>query len=232
MSLIHSLAAIAKGGVTGSQCYQRDWSPYLTHFTNRNAMIWTSAIPKGTITPTAIEANLIASDQQSLAVANTILASRNLLVAGGDPTQGIPDFVSFSECTLPGIISHAERFGRFGFVFEKHAIFAAGGRPCILLDDPTYGVVSQYRLVSPSHGPISPQDLLFSLSNNYKPSPAKKLQDFSHEREWRVFKNISFSDCKPIALIIPNMDFANQLVQSTDLPRLLLPLDELFHWGV
>ena len=107
----------------------------------------------------------------------------------------IPPCVCLSECVLGGLIANAERYGRFGFVFLKTQLLPAGG-PCpTIFNEEEYAVIDQD--FSTSDDPVRRR--IFGRSNLLSPvGTGKKIQDFSHEREWRVFSDILFDDPSPI----------------------------------
>ena len=51
----------------------------------------------------------------------------SLQPAAPSEKDGIDKCICFSECNLPGLINHCERYGRFGFVFRKNVVFGLGG---------------------------------------------------------------------------------------------------------
>lgn len=57
--------------------------------------------------------------------------------------DGIMPCICFSECNLPGLVNHCERYGRLGFVFKKDTIFALGGRPTVYVDKDIYALIAQ-----------------------------------------------------------------------------------------
>ncbi len=75
MSLIHSVVSHAKGGVRGLQANQRDWSPFVVHFTSYAAMApIRTAVPAGK-TPSQVAALLDTADANSFAVLEAIAGS-------------------------------------------------------------------------------------------------------------------------------------------------------------
>ena len=129
MGMLHYHEAIAEGGIKGLQAQQRDWSPFVAHFTCSAAMkqLWRS-LPKP-LDSAAVKTGLAQADQKSFQSFQAIINNGTLRASKPPPTSDADPRVCLSECTLPGLISHAERFGRFGLVFGKTELFGYGGRP-------------------------------------------------------------------------------------------------------
>ena len=119
----------------------------------------------------------------------------------------------------------SERYGRFGFVFRKRAIYELGGRPCAYLDRDAFGVVSQFRTAADG----SHARRLFGLSNVLCPPGAGKIQDYSHEREWRIFGDLAFASSPAEMLLAPTTHLAQ--VRGLFPMATTIPIDALFEWG-
>lgn len=170
------------------------------------------------------------ADQLSWDVFVAIVQSGELRTA--DPGDEAPARVCLSECTLPGLLGLAERYGRFGFVFGKDAAFAAGARPCLYMD-----IEHRRWLIDAAKdgGDSSTAWQLAALSNIYRPVVAGgRIQDFTHEREWRAFEPLSLSDVSPLAVVVPTafVGEAVDLLSGYSLPSPVLPIEMLFEWGV
>jgi len=227
MSILHSLAAFTRGHLSGIQATQRDWSPFLAHFTTWSAMRDLRCAVKDGKEPRAITEMLEAADKASLETSLHILQSRSLRARSPSDKDGLPGCVCMSECSLPGLISHCERYGRFGFVFAKEAIFGAGGRPCIYLGREEYAFVAENGRGKPAD---TPTGRLFALANLYEPRRTKvKLQDYTHEREWRLFRDLSFDEVKLEAVLAPSQYAAALSPLCGPVP--FVPVDMLFEWG-
>lgn len=227
MALIHSIAAFDQHGLRGLQSLQRDWSPYVVHFTSYAAMSslrnWRHTDRK----PATIASKLETADQSSFRVVTKIASSGTLRASSPSQKDGIADCVCFSECNLPGLIGHSERYGRFGFVFDKAVLFKADARPCCYMAPDEYTVVSKLGKRMPTS---TPEGRLYSLANVYRP-PGNNgpVQDFSHEREWRAFTDIDFSVVEPAFMIAPKHYLKR--MQSLFPGIAVIPLDTLFVWG-
>jgi len=135
--------------------------------------------------------------------------------------------VCLSQCTLPGLFGHSERFGRFGFVFDKLDIYDLGGRPCAYLDADSYGWLDA------KHGSDTDADTIWRTSNVYRPAGRGQVQDFTAEREWRVFNDIPLQD--HLRAVIAPDSYAPEscsllIPHNLDVP--ILPIDMLYDWGV
>lgn len=227
MGAIHSLSAFASGGLKGIQASQRDWSPFLVHFTSYKAMEQVRRAIEVGLSPNDLAAELAKADRDSFDVVREIARLGRLLCSHPAGKMEIPECVCLSECSLPGIIGLAERYGRFGFVFQKYDVFTKGGRPCAYLGREEYAVVSR---LATGALPNSPEWRLFGLSNLYSPPGTGRVQDFTHEREWRFFAELSFTAVRPVALIAPE-SYIGQVRAEFGNDAIYIPLDTLFIWG-
>jgi len=225
MTVVHAVAAHAQGGLTGQQSAQRDWSPYVVHFTNWKAMDYVrAALLHLEASPKETYGLLTEADAKSAGTAAASLASGHLRRGSPSGKDGIPECVCLSECKLPGLIGHAERYGRFGFVFQKVDIFRAGGRPCAYLDEEHYTMIAELGRGKPA---TTKEGRLFGLTNIYTPPGFGKIQDYTHEREWRIFDDVRLDAVPPIALLAPRTHLTT--MKWHDVP--VLPIDMLFDWG-
>ena len=228
MSTIHGMSGHATGGLDGIQSSQRDWSPYLVHFTSAAAMASVRrAVPEG-CPPAEVASRLATADAESFQVVKDIAASQTLRAGQLRGKGGIAACASFSESSLPGLIALCERYGRFGFGFTKSRVFANGGRPCAYLASPEYNFVSR---AAENAAPGSPPAILYSLCNLYNPpNVGGTVQDYTHEREWRVFGDLDLAANQPDFLIAPNAYVTQVRELFPDVP-VVFPIDVLFEWG-
>jgi hypothetical protein len=227
MALLHHLAAYGRGNLTGVQAAQRDWSPFVAHFTTSSAMSDLRAAVRQHKTAQDIEGLFEIADARSWDTIGKILESNHLRISSPSEKDALPPCVSLSECTLPGLMSHCERYGRFGFVFSKRSIFDAGGRPCLYVGRDEYRVLA---LQGRNKTVDSPEGRLYALSNVYEPPRAgAKLQDYTHEREWRIFQQIDLSVTKVVAMLAPAKYTGKLSKRIEDVP--IVPIDTLFQWG-
>lgn len=236
MPLIHTLASYIKddgkfSGLSGIQADQRDFSPFLVHFTSYRSMeILRSAIELEAL-PKDIHHLLNAADSESIAIVRKITESKSLLSSkprNKDGTeQQISKCICFSECNISGIISHSERYGRFGFVFRKSDLFRLGCKPCLYIDEEIYTFISKN---FSSDDITTPTGRLYSLANIYTPPGHGKVQDFTHEREWRLFQDLSFDAVSPIMIIAPSQ-YTNEVSSLFASVDNIVPLDYLYQMG-
>ena len=252
MSITHTLNAFSKGGVTGCQIQQRDWSPYLVHFTSCNAMIHlrkafdpqpapglsSSDLPK------QINKWLVHADASSFVTFQSIMQKGEITKHRPDKKKIMPKCVCLAECNLPGLISHAERYGRFGLVFKKLDLYRSlEARPCLYMDKRMHDFVKDCKDNDPGL-----QRKLFGLSNIYNPQRPTR-QDFTHEREWRVFQNLPlFGYLKAILCPQQYMEKVSceldnwakcemakpehKRVATFSISKIpVIPIDMLFEWG-
>jgi hypothetical protein len=227
MSLVHCLAAYRDGNLAGIQASQRDWSPYLAHFTNWAAMDKVRTVVKQHRNAREVAQLLDEADQASWTVMQAILTSRELRAKSPGLKHDLPACVCLSECTLPGLISHCERYGRFGLVFSKASVYGEGGRPCVYLAEDEHTVLGRIGRGKPTS---TPEGRLFALANRYvPPKEGNQIQDYTHEREWRIFSNLELAKISIVALLAP-AKFARALNElQPGVP--VVPIDTLFEWG-
>jgi hypothetical protein len=226
MGIIHSTIPFQNGGLHGIQSSQNDWSSYLVHFTTAHAMISVKEYPcKKQYTPQELAQQIEMADKESFDVIKKIQSTMELRASSPSEKDMIQTCICFSECNLSGLLSHSERYGRFGFVFSKKAIFDLGGRPTMYVDNEIYTYIA--KKFRDSEDPVEKK--IFSLANLYSPPGAGKVQDFTHEREWRLFSNLSLNICKPVVVFCPQKyyDWVSPLFGS-----ITIPLDLLGEWGL
>lgn len=228
MGTVHDLAAHAAGGLRGIQASQRDWSPFVAHFTSFSAMETIRRAIVGGSRPGEVAAMLEAADEQSAGIAEKIAESGRLLARSPSPADEIPDCICFSECSLPGLLGHCERYGRFGWVFRKAAIYGAGGRPCIYVSDDMYAALATQGRAGAAE-PAWRQ--LFGLANVYRPPGHGQVQDYTHEREWRLFGELDLASCPPEVVVAPTPYLARAREWFPSVPH-VLAIDNLHEWGL
>ncbi len=226
MGVIHGLAEHGDSGLAGIQSNQRDWSPFVAHFTSYSAMsIVRDAVPAG-CSAVDVRELLEEADSRSFEVVKRINASGSLLASGAD--EGVLPRTCFSECSLPGLVAHCERFGRFGLVFAKHDLFVAGGRPCLYVERDLYGLIASRG----RGGDVDDGDArLLGLANVYSPPGAGQVQDFTHEREWRTFSELDLMAVPPRLAIAPS-SYAADIASMFPSVECVVPIDTLFRWGL
>jgi hypothetical protein len=228
MSLLHGLAAHGVGGVTGMQSQQRDWSPFVAHFTSYRAMGKLRSAIGSRAAPADIANYFVDADSASFEIVKQIAASNTLRRSVPSEKDDIPACVCFSEYSLPGLVAHCERYGRFGWVFRKSDIFGCGARPCIYVDSDVYAEISRGGRGLTT---ASSAGLLFGLANVYRPVGHGQIQDFTHEREWRLFSDVGLRELKPEVLIAPKA-YAQRFSALFPNMSAVVPIDTAFEWGV
>ena len=168
------------------------------------------------------------ADAGSFAVVEMIGASGKLLARSPADKDNIPRCVCFSACSLPGLISFSERYGRFGLAFRKESLFQAGCRPCLYVDKGIYGYIAKRGRDAPEG---TSERGLFGLANIYSP-PAMggRIQDFTHEREWRLFVDLDLGPYPPDFIICPSA-YISKLRNLFGNRQTYLPIDIIFRWG-
>jgi hypothetical protein len=224
---IHDLVAYAGGGLQGIQTGQRDWSPFVAHFTSYAAMSPVRSAIGANVTARGLAQLLASADEASAAVAEAIATSGVLRPSSPSQENQIPECVCLSECSLPGLLGLCERFGRFGWVFRKCDLYALGARPCLYVGSEEYGELAT-RGRSPDASEV--QRRIFGLANVYTPPGHGTIQDFTHEREWRLFSALDLRAISPDLLIAPSRYVEQSRSWSPCVA--VLPIDTLHEWGL
>jgi len=228
MATIHDLVAYGKSGLRGMQTSQRDWSPFVAHFTTYSAMAGLRTAIRAGRTPAEIEKLLDEADAVSAETSAKIAASKKLLASSPSKKDDVPRCVCFSECSLPGLLGHCERYGRFGWVFRKTDIYGLGGRPCFYVSSDEYAEVAKR---GRGESVDTPAGRLFGLANVYTPPKQGRVQDYTHEREWRLFGDLDLGTAPPELILAPSRFIADLRRTFGDAPH-YIPLDLLHEWGL
>lgn len=232
MALIYDLSRHAKSGLEALQFAQRDWSPYLVHFTSSRAMNKVATKLRGCrgISPDEVASALKEADSASYGVVKEILDCDSPCLRANLPNEWADTSkrICLSQCTLPGLFGHSERFGRFGFVFDKLDVFDKGGMECHYVDDEVYRELGQCR----NNGIVFKK--LWMCANKYRPvGHGVPVQDYTVEREWRVPNDLPLAGSLR-AVLAPDYYVksvrSKLLEKSFDVP--VLPIDMLYNWGV
>lgn len=174
------------------------------------------------------------ADTQSYDVVTRIQSSGFIHASHPAGDVNILACVSLSECNLPSLISHAERYGRFGFVFSKTDIFSQGGRPCAYLERKHRNlVIDSCRKAARTNSPSANDwEQFASLCQIHSPirSQGRRIQDFTHEREWRIFKDIDLSVLIPLTILAPHK-YLSAVRGLFPAVNHLVSIDDLFEWG-
>ncbi|MCC7013914.1 MAG: hypothetical protein IT454_15255 [Planctomycetes bacterium] len=227
MATFHGFAAFSKGGLVGVQANQRDWSPFLGHFTSWRAMAPLHSVFDESCTPALVAQLLEQADADSFEVLERIAKSQCLKPSR--PRKGTaPARLCFSECTLPGVLGHCERYGRFGLVFRKHTLFSLGARPCTYVSADEYAELVQAGADKPLAHAAGRR---LALANRYVPPRQGRVQDYTHEREWRVFEELDLAACPPELIVAPAI-YTRRVRTLFPATEHVLPLDLLHEWGL
>lgn len=251
MSIIYDLNCCSVSNLTAMQAAQRDFSPYLVHFTSYKAMkavrnfvfkeFPSQAVPTEQKKPSTLISQLAkevarklkVADSHSFDVVKQILQQATIKIFSPNPKEEIPECVCLSQCTFPGLIGHSERFGRFGFVFSVEDIFKLGGRPSLYVDQAFYGFLDKHATAENQSDRIAEIEHYWPFFNVYIPPKNGRVQDYTLEREWRVLQNIELKGILK-AMIAPE-DYVNALQKQLaqyELSVPILPIDMLYKWGV
>lgn len=259
MSIFHTLNCFSEHALTGIQSQQRDWSPYLVHFTKWSAMekfrtLFDQSGPSSGLCvpelPKYVRQLIDEADRESFKTFCDIVNSGSIRasIPRGKPEGST--CVCLAECNLPGLISHSERYGRFGFVFEKSDIVPSPvmARPCLYVDREVYGLFT--KMHPEDEACRSELERVLLLANVYACPGMGQIQDYTQEREWRTPDSLSlrylkavicpqkYHECVSKALVAwacrEKLDDENE-TENTPPPSPLsipiIPIDMLFQWG-
>lgn len=227
MSLLFNVESLVSGGVNALQEAQRDFSPFLMHLTSAKAMIPVNQeltrLTRKNATPTDVSKALRKADTASLRKLNQIIKSGS--IRHGQFHPDFPDAVCLTECTLPGILGHAGRYGRYGVIFKKSDLYALGARPVAYVDDKRLKRLRSAAQAAPTNAALQ-ADLMFS--NMFRPSGGK-VQNYTHEREWRCPVDVPLD--LVVGVIIPSLLDVKKIRAAFLGGRAVLPLNFLYQLG-
>ena len=227
MGIIHTTIPFKEGGLKGIQASQRDWTKYLVHFTSSKSMDVFKDYPcKKNYSPKSLNEKLKNADKESFDILKQIHDSHTIKAFSPSEKNQILPCVSFTECNICGLVNHSERYGRFGLVFQKAAIWKLGGRPVMYLDRKSYKFFGKEFRESTAAWKRN----FFSLINLYAPPGNGKIQDYSIEREWRLFENLDLEQIKPDAIVCPTKYYSE--ITGLFPETVIIPLDLLEQWGL
>lgn len=175
-----------------------DFSEYVVHFTK-------DAEPYSHKTETRPELQAI-TPQSAKDRLISILNSRRLYATRQNWTN-LPA-VCFTECTWASLLDHASHYSKYGLGFSKSFLFSQGGGPAIYLPPDLFA--SQQKHVGATTPPFAPK--LWSFMTPFCPPYAppkykddywkgRKPIDFTHEREWRFPRDLTFT-LKHVAFVV------------------------------
>lgn len=229
MALLFDLESLMQsGGVDAIQHRQRDFSPYLIHFTSWKAMEPVRDYLDALKTRSADESDLLTclmtADEASKERLLKILSSGSI-----EPRyfnrRDYEAAVCLTECTLAGVLSHSERYGRYGLVFPKRTVYECGGRPVGYIDSEVRTQIAR-RLESDAE---LREYRLFLNNFNRSSGDERRFQDYTHEREWRCPVKLPVQQAE--ALIVAKTEDYLDVQPYLD-GRPFLPLDFLYRLGV
>ena len=227
MSLLFDLEGLmSDGGLSALQFGQRDFSPYVIHFTSYRAMVpvrrSVDRMGRGDEPPSDLPGLLKTADYSSARVLTEILDAGRI-EARTFHKDYVPG-VCMTECTLAGALTHSARYGRYGLVFPKSVVFEQGARPLAYVPKE----IRRHLIALSAGDEVIGRDLLH-VTELSPPQRDGVIQDFTHEREWRCPNDIEVSDA--VALIVAtSADYHAFRDRSRGRP--ILPLDLLYRMGV
>ena len=225
MSLLFDLEALAGGGgLTALQSQQRDFSPYVFHFTSYGAMKPVrerlNGIGKGEGNASDLVNLLRTADDESAKTLRAMLSSG--VVEARHFSKDYAAAVCLTECTLAGVLTHSSRYGRYGLVFPKSVVYGYEARPLAYVPDEIR------RFYKKSTDEIIQKNALY-VTILRPPQGGGRIQDYTHEREWRCPRDIPVSEA--VALIVAKAaDYRDFRDVSEVLP--VIPLELLYRMGV
>lgn len=192
-----------------------DFSNYVAHFTK-------DAAPIGAVdNPDDVIVKKIAGTASERLV--SILTQRRILATPMPWTN--KKAVCFTECPFWSLLAHANQYSPFGVGFTKPHLFAAKGGPAIYLRPDLYEKQQEFKHEERDHWRgLHPELFAFvtPFVPDYAPEDvkgkwAKPTVDYTHEREWRVPHDFSFTlDQVQFVTVSTYADMANFPLALTD----------------
>lgn len=78
--------------------------------------------------------------------------------------------------------------------------------------------------------PDSPEHRIFGLSNVFSPAGFGQIQDYTHEREWRMFSDLVLSGAKPEFLVSPS-NYSREVAKLFGDQTSVVSIDTMYEWG-
>ncbi len=227
MPLLFDLEALARdGGLAALQTGQRDFSPYVFHFTSYKAMeaVRDRLTRVGRGEPGASDfVDLLQSADVGSAESLRAILSTGVVEARKFHKDYRPA-VCLTECTLAGVLTHSSRYGRYGLLFRKEAVFEHGGRPVAYV---TEDVRNHYIELASKDARM--QQSLLHVTSLIPQGTGRQVQDFTHEREWRCPSDVPTS--LAVALVVATLaDYADFAPLAKGIP--VIPLELLYQLGL
>jgi hypothetical protein len=173
-----------------------DFSDYVVHFTKAGPPLGLG-VRKTRVEGLDEIAELSAYDRLQAILESGLIRATNM------PHTDRP-CVCFTECVWGSLLDHAERYSCYGIGFHKTLLFSEGGGPVFYMRQDLYQAQSEHGgfddavwpFVTPFAPPYAPDDHL----EQYR--AGKGPIDYSHEREWRVPKDVPFDLAADVSFII------------------------------
>jgi hypothetical protein len=140
----------------------------------------------------------------------------------------------FTECTWSSLLVHSQRYSQFGIGFTKEFLFSNGGGPALYIAPHLFQAQSfhtgeellpfareLYAFMTPFYPPYSPEQYQDEV-----PEQFETFVDYTHEREWRVPRNLSFSLNDVEFVIVPSAEEMRRMWDASDEIREGLPEDK------
>lgn len=159
-----------------------DFSKYLIHFTKDRR-------------PDSESKSNVALDFKGVSAKDrllNILEPRQIL-ASRLTTGNNADACCFTECVWSSLLTHTLRYSSYGIGFSKKFICFKKGNPVFYVEP---NMFNKYKI---------DKELLPFLAL-YDPLNKNKVIDFTHEREWRIAKELKFAYYNVQFLILKNYD--------------------------
>ena len=114
--------------------------------------------------------------------------------------------VCFTECVWDALVAHGNRYSSYGVVFSKRTIFEAGGGPALNIrgDILQNGIGSLPQALKAFVVPFDPEGLI----------QAGTIQDWIHEREWRLPGTIKFEYSEVKYVLVESIGDADNIMQT------------------
>jgi hypothetical protein len=135
------------------------------------------------------------------------ILSKGKIIAGSIPWTKKPA-VCFTECPWSSLLSHAKQYSAFGIGFKKPTIFAKGGGPVYYVRSDHYFKQmwdpAIHSFVTPFWPGYRPASLATPVGPTGKAALGGQTIDYSHEREWRIPGDFTFSPSEVEFVIVPD----------------------------
>lgn len=124
--------------------------------------------------------------------------------------------VCFTECPWASMTDHAKKYSSYGIGFTKEYIYRRGGNPVFYVRPEIYSKQEWDDSIINYFTPFVPKYALETTKAEIKRNGfGHDYLDYSHEREWRLLKNLDFDYADISFLVVDKAEEIEEIVEVT-----------------